>query len=575
MWQPMGRFRMVDLESEVFLAIFEDPNDYFQALTGGPWTILDHYLTVFTWDTNFRVSDDLPQKMVVWVRFPRLPYQYYHCDVLTGLGNLIGKTVRPDIRTQNSVRGKFARIAVEIDLSVPAPKGVFVDGFWQVVKYENLHSFCRDCGRFGHEVGMCDRRRSLVSSTPECPVPLAVVSSPDGSNQMGANSVEPDGPWQIVTRKTRRPNKGSNASSNGTPQIGGEGKGKQNQGVLKLGRSDSSVKSASGGKISDLPSSKKLSVFVQKSDGRSDGFKKVANGPSSSGLNKKKKSKVQTDGSVAQSLFPSKFARLGSKARLPSAPLVDQTLSKPPFSVGLPTATEAQLTDLATQLTAPAVQITASRAQITTPMAQLTSVSPVLPTPIISTVNGVSNNASGIIVPNSDDLGLATKKSISLEENSIALISSPVTATEELTKQQQLVQILSDSFSTDILRPNHLPPGMSTLSPMDNSQTQISPPKLIDVVNLSDQPGFKNVSSNVAECFGNSRIPLDTNVSGVLVSRNSNAHVMVSSEKKSVTCLALRGKATRQLKSKSRAHTKNRKAISVAPTIFNKFLSLG
>ncbi|CAN0915196.1 hypothetical protein LINGRAHAP2_LOCUS28987 [Linum grandiflorum] len=142
MWQPMGRFRMVDLESEVFLAIFEDPADYFHALTGGPWTILDHYLTVFAWDAKFRVSDDLPQKMVVWVRFPRLPYHYYHCDVLNGLGDLIGKTIRLDNRTRNSARGKFARIAVEIDLSVPAPKCVFVDGFWQVVEYENLPSFC-------------------------------------------------------------------------------------------------------------------------------------------------------------------------------------------------------------------------------------------------------------------------------------------------------------------------------------------------------------------------------------------------------------------------------------------------
>ncbi|CAN0915195.1 hypothetical protein LINGRAHAP2_LOCUS28987 [Linum grandiflorum] len=115
---------MVDLESEVFLAIFEDPADYFHALTGGPWTILDHY------------------KMVVWVRFPRLPYHYYHCDVLNGLGDLIGKTIRLDNRTRNSARGKFARIAVEIDLSVPAPKCVFVDGFWQVVEYENLPSFC-------------------------------------------------------------------------------------------------------------------------------------------------------------------------------------------------------------------------------------------------------------------------------------------------------------------------------------------------------------------------------------------------------------------------------------------------
>ncbi|CAN0826832.1 hypothetical protein LINGRAPRIM_LOCUS2398 [Linum grandiflorum] len=83
--------------------------------------ILGHYLVVFACESQFRVSDDLPQRMVVWVRFPRLSYQYYHPDILEGLENLVGNFVRIDSRTQNSSRGKFARIAVEVNLSEPAP----------------------------------------------------------------------------------------------------------------------------------------------------------------------------------------------------------------------------------------------------------------------------------------------------------------------------------------------------------------------------------------------------------------------------------------------------------------------
>ncbi|CAN0826316.1 hypothetical protein LINGRAHAP2_LOCUS648 [Linum grandiflorum] len=82
MWHPMGKFRMVDLESDVFLAIFDDSTNDFHALTGGPWIILGHYLVVFSWEPTFRVSDDLPSRMVVWIRFPRLPYQYYNRDIL-------------------------------------------------------------------------------------------------------------------------------------------------------------------------------------------------------------------------------------------------------------------------------------------------------------------------------------------------------------------------------------------------------------------------------------------------------------------------------------------------------------
>ncbi|CAN0899344.1 hypothetical protein LINGRAHAP2_LOCUS20222 [Linum grandiflorum] len=190
----MGRFRMVDLESEVFLATFDDSTDYFRALTGGPWTILGHYLVVFAWDPTFRVSDDLPQKMVVWIRFPRLPYQYYHQDVLVGLGNLVGKFVRNDNRTQSSVRGKFAKIAVELNLAEPAPKGVFVDGVWQVIEYENLPSFCRKCGRFGHENDECGRK-GVPEKPLLCPPSLSEpVLVPDPMVAVASPS-EPDGDW--------------------------------------------------------------------------------------------------------------------------------------------------------------------------------------------------------------------------------------------------------------------------------------------------------------------------------------------------------------------------------------------
>ncbi|CAN0925790.1 hypothetical protein LINGRAHAP2_LOCUS34957 [Linum grandiflorum] len=37
---------MVDLESDVFLATFDDSHDYFHALTGAPWMILGYYLTI-------------------------------------------------------------------------------------------------------------------------------------------------------------------------------------------------------------------------------------------------------------------------------------------------------------------------------------------------------------------------------------------------------------------------------------------------------------------------------------------------------------------------------------------------
>ncbi|CAN0928739.1 hypothetical protein LINGRAHAP2_LOCUS36658 [Linum grandiflorum] len=130
--------------------------------------------------------------MVVWIRFPRLPYQYYHHDALVGLGNLVGKTVRPDLRTQNSVRGKFARIAVEVNLAKSLPKGVFVDGVWQVVEYENLPSFCTVCGRFGHEH---DGYPSRLNTTQSAVVSSAATDQAVISAPTTAVPSEPAGQW--------------------------------------------------------------------------------------------------------------------------------------------------------------------------------------------------------------------------------------------------------------------------------------------------------------------------------------------------------------------------------------------
>ncbi|CAN1152789.1 hypothetical protein LINPERHAP2_LOCUS18978 [Linum perenne] len=169
MWKPINHMHIIDLDKGCFMVKFSYEKDYFKALTGGPWMILDHYLVVHQWSPDFRVSDSLPAKMVVWICFPLMLVQYYHAQILTSLNNLIGRTVKIDFNTQNAERGKFARLAVEIDLNEPLTPTIDLDGCRQDVEYENLPA-----------------DPSVRSSEP----------SPDSF-----------GPWMVVTRKSRRPKK--------------------------------------------------------------------------------------------------------------------------------------------------------------------------------------------------------------------------------------------------------------------------------------------------------------------------------------------------------------------------------
>ncbi|CAN0921042.1 hypothetical protein LINGRAHAP2_LOCUS32396 [Linum grandiflorum] len=205
MWKPEGKMRMVDLDNDVFLAHFDHPQDYDHALTGGPWMILDHYLVCHSWEPSFRVSSDLPARMVVWVRFPQLPYQYYQTDILTGLGNLIGKTVRIDKRTLTSACGKFAHLAVEVNLKEAVATGVFIDDVWQDVEYENLPTLCFACGRIGHQIAECPSKISESSSPSPSDqgAPTAINRHPVPA---AAGESQPEyGSWLTVQRKTWRP----------------------------------------------------------------------------------------------------------------------------------------------------------------------------------------------------------------------------------------------------------------------------------------------------------------------------------------------------------------------------------
>ncbi|CAI0423863.1 unnamed protein product [Linum tenue] len=101
-------------------------------------------------------------------------------------------------------RGKFARIAVELDMTKPLATRIRLDGFWQPVLYENLPEICFECGRIGHTEESCSKKVcnvanvSLTTTTPVLPIE---GSSPSSESPSGY------GPWMQVTRKSKKQNR--------------------------------------------------------------------------------------------------------------------------------------------------------------------------------------------------------------------------------------------------------------------------------------------------------------------------------------------------------------------------------
>ena len=108
LWQPKSTLDIVAIEIDYFLAKFASVDDYEYALYNGPQTVLDHYLTVRKWCHNFDSTQDVMEKILVWVKIPCLPIEYYDREFLMRLSAKIGNPMKIDTNTSEVSRGKFA-----------------------------------------------------------------------------------------------------------------------------------------------------------------------------------------------------------------------------------------------------------------------------------------------------------------------------------------------------------------------------------------------------------------------------------------------------------------------------------
>lgn len=79
----------------------------------------------------------------------------YKKNLLRAIGKVIGQVVKIDCNTDNGSRGRFARLAVIVDLSKPLVSKVLINGKLHQVGYESLPNICYECGCYGHLRVIC------------------------------------------------------------------------------------------------------------------------------------------------------------------------------------------------------------------------------------------------------------------------------------------------------------------------------------------------------------------------------------------------------------------------------------
>ena len=129
------------MDNGYFLTNLEDQENYINALTKRPWNVLGHYLTVQPWPSSFNSKENFPAETLVWIRLPNMPLQY-HKSTLRAIANIIRDLIKIDYKTESVQRGKFARMAVRVNLNKPFISRFKIEDSVQMVESEDLLVIC-------------------------------------------------------------------------------------------------------------------------------------------------------------------------------------------------------------------------------------------------------------------------------------------------------------------------------------------------------------------------------------------------------------------------------------------------
>lgn len=186
LWGLQWGYELIDIENGFFLARFFSLEDFMKVLEGGPWWLWVTTSPLLSGGRTF-----VPPQRGFPPRFPELPIELFDEEVLTYMGDAVGKTVRVDETTMAASWGRYGHVCVEIDLDAPLVPVIKVLGSVQQVEYEGLHLICFGCRKYGHRQEVCsDATPSGTEAPPPQPEPLPPATT--------------FGPWMLPKSTSRR-----------------------------------------------------------------------------------------------------------------------------------------------------------------------------------------------------------------------------------------------------------------------------------------------------------------------------------------------------------------------------------
>lgn len=138
-----------------FVLNFNTIEDRYEVLYSGPHTINNNPIIIKPWETNFNFNEEVLRVVPLWVQFPKLPLNCWKMKTLSRISSVLDNPIYADECTTKVERILFARVLIEIDVTIPLLERIKVQNptgklFEQDVWYDWVPDYCETCLQLGH-----------------------------------------------------------------------------------------------------------------------------------------------------------------------------------------------------------------------------------------------------------------------------------------------------------------------------------------------------------------------------------------------------------------------------------------
>ncbi|XP_070047064.1 uncharacterized protein [Nicotiana tomentosiformis] len=109
-----------------YVVKFNTLEDKDEVLYSGPHTINNKAIIIKPWEANFYFNEEVLRMIPLWVQFPNLSLNYWEMETLSMIRSVLGNPIYTDECITKVERISFARVLVEMDVTVPLPHAIKV-----------------------------------------------------------------------------------------------------------------------------------------------------------------------------------------------------------------------------------------------------------------------------------------------------------------------------------------------------------------------------------------------------------------------------------------------------------------